>query len=131
MPASAMARLKGARILVAEDNEFNQDLVAELLEQGGMVVSLCENGHEALEQLAKEHFDIVLMDVQMPVMDGYEATRQIRATPELAGQCVIAVTASAMAEDKRRCLEAGMDDVETKPMDADHLYQTMAKWLPK
>ena len=131
LPASAMARLKGARILVAEDNEFNQDLVAELLEQGGMVVSLCENGHEALEQLAKEHFDIVLMDVQMPVMDGYEATRQIRATPELAGQCVIAVTASAMAEDKRRCLEAGMDDVETKPIDADHLYQTLAKWLPE
>jgi two-component system sensor histidine kinase/response regulator len=63
-------------------------------------------------------------------MDGYEATRQIRATPALAGQCVIAMTANAMAEDRERCLESGMDDFVTKPIDADHLYQTLAKWLP-
>jgi PAS domain S-box-containing protein len=131
LPASAMARLKGARILVVEDNEFNQDLIEELLEQWGAVVRLCGNGREALEQLAKERFDIVLMDVQMPVMDGYETTHQIRATPALAGQCVIAMTANAMATDRERCLEAGMDDFETKPINADHLYQTLLKWLPE
>jgi PAS domain S-box-containing protein len=129
--ASAMVRLKGARILVVEDNEFNQDLIEELLEEWGAVVQLCGNGREALEQLAKESYDIVLMDVQMPVMDGYEATHQIRATPELAGQCVIAMTANAMAADRERCIEAGMDDFQTKPINADHLCQTLVKWLPE
>jgi two-component system sensor histidine kinase/response regulator len=70
------------------------------------------------------------MDVQMPVMDGYEATRQIRATPALAGQCVIAMTANVMAEDRMRCLKAGMDDFLTKPIYEAILYQTLAKWLP-
>jgi two-component system sensor histidine kinase/response regulator len=129
-PASMLSKLKGARILVVEDNEFNQDLIEELLTQCGVVVRLCGNGREALEQLANEHFDIVLMDVQMPVMDGYEASRRIRATPALANQCIIAMTANAMAEDKRRCVEAGMDDFETKPIDADHLYQKLVKWMP-
>ena len=127
----ACARLRGARILVTEDNWFNQQVIAELLQQCGVVVRLCGNGREALEQLAKEPFDIVLMDVQMPVMDGYEATRQIRATPALAGQRVIAMTANAMVEDRARCLEAGMDDFETKPIDPDHFYLTLARWLPE
>jgi signal transduction histidine kinase/CheY-like chemotaxis protein/HPt (histidine-containing phosphotransfer) domain-containing protein len=129
-PANMLSRLKGLRVLVVEDNDFNQDLIAELLEQCGVIVTLCGNGREALGQLTNEHFDIVLMDMQMPIMDGYEATRRIRATPALANQCIIAMTANAMAEDKRRCLEAGMDDFETKPIDADHLYQTLVKWLP-
>jgi PAS domain S-box-containing protein len=128
--ANMLSRLKGIRILVVEDNEFNQDLIEELLEQCGVVVRLCGNGQEALELLANERFDIVLMDVQMPVMDGFEATRRIRATPALASQCIIAMTANAMAEDRRRCVDAGMDDFETKPIDADHLYQTLVKWLP-
>jgi two-component system sensor histidine kinase/response regulator len=131
LPDSVMARLKGTCILVAEDNEFNQDLIEELLGQCGVEVRLCGNGLEALEQLSKKRFDIVLMDVQMPVMDGYEATRQIRATPELADLCVIAMTANAMVADRERCLEAGMNDFETKPIDADHLYQTLVKWLPE
>ena len=125
-----MARLTGARILVVEDNDFNQEVVAELLEQCGAVVTLCGNGREALETLAKDRFDVVLMDVQMPIMDGYEATREIRATPALAGQCVIAMTANAMAEDRQRCIDAGMDDFETKPIDAVRLYNTLVKWLP-
>ncbi len=127
---AARARLAGARILVAEDNEFNQQVIEELLEQCGAVVMLCGDGREALEQLAKERFDIVLMDVQMPVMDGLEATRRIRATPGLAGQRVIAMTANVTVEDRARCLEAGMDDFETKPIDPAHLYLTLAKWLP-
>jgi len=73
----------------------------------------------------------VLMDVQMPVMDGYEATRRIRTMPGLANQPIIAMTANAMAEDERRCKEAGMNDFETKPIDQGHLYQTLIKWLPK
>jgi two-component system sensor histidine kinase/response regulator len=118
------------RTLVVEDNEFNQDLIKELLEQRGVEVTLCGNGREAIEELSKAHYDIVLMDIQMPIMDGYEATRQIRATPALAGQCVIAMTASAMVEDSKRCIQAGMSDFVSKPIDADHLYQTLAKWLP-
>jgi two-component system sensor histidine kinase/response regulator len=66
----------------------------------------------------------------MPIMDGYEATREIRATPALAGQCIIAMTANAMAEDRQLCFNAGMDDFETKPVDPTHLYQTLSKWLP-
>jgi signal transduction histidine kinase/CheY-like chemotaxis protein/HPt (histidine-containing phosphotransfer) domain-containing protein len=129
-PASMLSRLKGAHILVVEDNEFNQDLIKELLEQWGVVVRLCGNGLEALDQLTNKHFDIVLMDMQMPVMDGYEATRRIRATPALANQCIIAMTANAMASDKVRCLDAGMDDFETKPINTDHFYQMLVKWFP-
>jgi two-component system sensor histidine kinase/response regulator len=129
-PSSDFGHLKGARILVAEDNDFNQQVIAELLEQCGAVVTLCGNGREALEKLAKDRFDVVLMDVQMPIMDGYEATREIRATPALAGQCIIAMTANAMAEDRQRCIDAGMDDFETKPIDAVRLYKTLVKWLP-
>jgi CheY-like chemotaxis protein len=129
--ATMLATLKGTRILVAEDNEFNQDLIKEILEQWGIVVTLCENGWEAVMILAKKPFDIVLMDLQMPVMDGYEATRRIRTMPGLANQRIIAMTANAMAEDERRCKEAGMDDFETKPIDRGHLYQTLIKWLPK
>jgi len=128
--AAARARLAGVRILVAEDNDFNQQVIEELLERCGAVVTLCGNGQEALEQLDKNRFDLVLMDVQMPVMDGFEATRHIRARPELAGQIVIAMTANAMTEDRERCLEAGMDDFETKPVDAERLYLLLAKWLP-
>jgi two-component system sensor histidine kinase/response regulator len=131
LSASVIERLKGARALIVEDNEFNQDLIEELLEQYGMLVTLCANGLEAIEELSKAHYDIVLMDIQMPVMDGYEATRQIRATPALADVCVIAMTANAMVEDSERCIQAGMNDFVPKPIDVDHLYQTLAKWLPK
>jgi signal transduction histidine kinase/CheY-like chemotaxis protein len=129
LSASVMERLKGARVLVVEDNEFNQDLIKELLEQRGVEATLCGNGREAIEELSKAHYDIVLMDIQMPVMDGYEATRQIRATPALAGQCVIAMTANAMVEDSERCIQAGMNDFVSKPIDEAHLYQTLAKWM--
>jgi signal transduction histidine kinase/FixJ family two-component response regulator len=130
LSASEIERLKGMRTLVVEDNEFNQDLIKELLEQRGVEVTLCGNGREAIEELSKAHYDIVLMDIQMPIMDGYEATRQIRATPALAGQCVIAMTANAMVEDYERCIQAGMNDFVSKPIDVDHFYQTLAKWLP-
>jgi CheY-like chemotaxis protein/HPt (histidine-containing phosphotransfer) domain-containing protein len=124
-------RLKGTRVLVAEDNEFNQDVIREVLEQCGVVVTLCNNGSEALQCLATWSYDIVLMDIQMPIMDGYEATRLIRATPSLADQCIIAMTANVMALDQQRCFEAGMNDFVSKPIDSNFLYQTLIKWLPE
>jgi len=128
--AAARARLAGARILVAEDNAFNQLVIRKLITRCGATATVCSNGREAIEALMREPFDLVLMDVQMPELDGYEATRRIRATPALAGQRIIAMTANAMVEDRRRCVEAGMDDFETKPIDPDRLYLTLAKWLP-
>ena len=128
--AAARARLAGARILVAEDNAFNQLVIRKLITRCGATATVCSNGREAIDALMREPFDLVLMDVQMPELDGYEATRRIRATPALAGQRIIAMTANAMVEDRRRCVEAGMDDFETKPIDPDRLYLTLAKWLP-
>jgi len=129
--AAARARLKGVNILVAEDNPFNQQVAAELLEETGAKVALADNGREALVLLNQERFDIVLMDVQMPEMDGYEATRKIRENPRLAGQKVIAMTANAMAEDRERCLASGMDDFITKPIEPDQMVLMLAKWLPE
>ena len=128
--AAARARLSGTRILVAEDNSFNQVVIRQLLMKCGATPTLCTNGREALEALERTPHDLVLMDVQMPEMDGYEATRRIRATPALAGHRVIAMTANAMAEDRRRCIEAGMDDFVPKPIDPDQMYLTLARWLP-
>ena len=128
--AAARARLQGVRILVVEDDAFNQQIIEALLQQSGAWAQVCENGHKALAYLEQAQFDWVLLDVQMPVTDGYEATRQIRANPALAGQRVIAMTGNAMASARERCFAAGMDDFETKPIDPDHLYLTLAKWLP-
>ncbi|MFI4889466.1 MAG: ATP-binding protein [Steroidobacterales bacterium] len=122
--------LKGARVLVVEDNEFNQQLIAEVLEQVGVTVALAATGQDALRQLAgNARFDAVLMDVQMPDMDGYEATRAIRMMPELENLVVIAITANATNEDRTRCLEAGMTDFQPKPIDPPSLYRTLARWL--
>ena len=126
---AAKALLSGARILVAEDNGFNQVVIRKLLTKCGASVVLCSNGREAIDALAGAPFDIVLMDVQMPEMDGLEATRRIRATPALAGSHIVAMTANATADDRERCAEAGMDDFETKPIDPDRMYLTLAKWL--
>ena len=126
----ARNRLAGARILVAEDNPFNQVVIRKLLARAGVVVTMCDNGRLALDALEQAPFDLVLMDVQMPEMDGYAATRRIRATPALRDLRIIAMTANAMAEDRRLCAEAGMNDFETKPIDPDRLYVTLAKWLP-
>lgn len=128
---SARARLRGANILLAEDNPFIQQVAAELLEEVGAKVAVVDNGREALALLNKERFDIVLMDVLMPEMDGYEATRKIRATPRLAGQKVIAMTANAMAEDRERSLASGMDDFITKPIDPDLMVLVLARWIPE
>ena len=118
----------GLRVLVAEDNAFNQIVTTAMLENVGAVVRVASDGLEALALLRSEAFDCVLMDVQMPLMDGLEATRQIRADPALARTRVIAMTANAWDEDRDQCLAAGMDDFVTKPVDPQVLYRTVMRW---
>ncbi|WP_375540427.1 PAS domain S-box protein [Rugamonas apoptosis] len=129
--ATVMHSLKDARILLVEDNSFNQQIALEMLEDAGSSVCLANNGAEALELLRQAAFDCVLMDVQMPLMDGLEATRQIRADPRLADTRVLAMTATATSEDRERCINAGMDDFISKPIQPDLMYQTIASWLPE
>ena len=125
----AIAQLRGARVLLVEDNELNQELALELLSNNGIIASLAENGEEALMILAEESFDGVLMDCQMPVMDGYSATRLIRQHPEWGDVPVLAMTANAMAGDREKALEAGMNDHIAKPINVREMFTTMARWI--
>ena len=127
---AAMAVLNGARILLAEDNPFNQQVAREFLEDGGATVCVAKSGQEALDLLRRESFDCVLMDIQMPGMDGLEATRLIRADSAIAGARIIAMTANASGGDRERCLAAGMDDFIGKPFKLNNFYTILAKWLP-
>ena len=127
--ADAVDRLRGARILLVEDNEINQELALELLSSNGLSVQVANNGQEALDLLAKETFDGVLMDCQMPVMDGYTATRRIRELAQHKDLPVLAMTANAMAGDRETALEAGMNDHIAKPINVRALFATMAKWI--
>ncbi|WP_242470084.1 response regulator [Allochromatium vinosum] len=128
--SEAIAGLRGAHVLLVEDNELNQELALELLVSNGLSVEIAANGQEALERLAGEsRFDGVLMDCQMPVMDGYSATRAIRARPELAGLPVIAMTANVMSGDREKALAAGMNDHIGKPINVREMFATMAKWI--
>jgi signal transduction histidine kinase/CheY-like chemotaxis protein len=129
-PAADELPRPGLRILVAEDNPFNQLVATAMLENIGATVRVAEHGGEALDLLRAEHFDCVLMDVQMPGMDGLEATRRIRADPALAHTRVIAMTANAWDEDRRQCMAAGMDDFVTKPVDPQVLYRAVMRWCP-
>jgi two-component system sensor histidine kinase/response regulator len=118
----------GARVLVAEDNSINQQVIRELLEALGLEVELVDNGIAAVAAVAQGDFDLVLMDVQMPDMDGYEATRRIRAAG-LRHLPVIALTAHALVGDRESSLAAGMDDHLVKPIDPDKLLATLSRWL--
>ncbi len=122
--------LEGARILLVEDNEINAELAVEILSDAGVRVSVARNGKEALDSLAVGHFDAVLMDCQMPVMDGYTATRALRQEKSLQDLPVIAMTANAMTGDREAALAAGMNDHITKPVVIDEMYATLARWLP-
>jgi PAS domain S-box-containing protein len=125
------ASLTDTRILLVEDNYINQEVARTLLEREGATVVTAGNGREALERLALEDtaFDAVLMDVQMPEMDGYEASRAIRVQPRFASLPIIAMTANAMTGDREKCLDAGMNDHIPKPFDPAHLYATLAHCL--
>jgi len=123
------AVLGGARVLLVEDNEFNQQVAGELLRSVGIEVTVAGNGAEALRMLKAASFDAVLMDVQMPVMDGYQATRLIRCQPDFTGLPIIALTAHALETDRRRCLESGMNDFVSKPFEPRELYSVLGKWI--
>jgi PAS domain S-box-containing protein len=127
----AGAALAGLALLLVEDNVFSQQVGRELLEAAGASVTVAGNGREALELMRRQRFDGVLMDVQMPVMDGYEATRQIRSDPQLRDVTVIAMTANAGVEDRARCMAAGMSEFITKPVAPGQLYATLARCLAR
>jgi PAS domain S-box-containing protein len=126
---SAIKGLHGSKILLVEDNEINQELVLELLLMNGLEVKTATDGKEALSLLACEDFDGVLMDIQMPVMDGYEATRKIREQDCFKELPIIAMTANAMASDREKVLAVGMNDHIAKPINPDSMFFIMAKWI--
>ncbi len=121
--------LDGIRVLLVEDNPVNQDVAGEILRQAGLTVDVAGNGREALDRLDAQPYDAVLMDVQMPVMDGFEATRRLRADPRFPRLPVIAMTASVLPEDQARCKAAGMNDFLAKPVDVTALFATLARWV--
>jgi len=128
-PGEHRARLRGARVLVVEDNELNQQVAREILEEAEVSVDLACHGEQGLAMLQANAYDLVLMDMQMPVMDGLEATRRLRADPVLSHLPVIAMTANALLADRQRCLDAGMSDHIAKPIVPEQLWNTLERWL--
>ncbi len=126
---NAINSLKGAHILLVEDNETNQELAIELLTLNGLTVEVANNGQEALDRLAEVSFDGVLMDCQMPVMDGYTATQRIRENPAFSDLPILAMTANAMAGDKEKAIDSGMNDHISKPINPNNMFACMAKWI--
>jgi signal transduction histidine kinase/CheY-like chemotaxis protein/HPt (histidine-containing phosphotransfer) domain-containing protein len=121
--------LAGKHVLLVEDNRLNQEVALQFLHRAGISATVANDGADGLEKLEHERFDAVLMDCQMPVMDGYEATRRLRADRRFTDLPVLAMTANALVGDRERCLEAGMSDYLTKPLVAADFYRMLAQWL--
>jgi two-component system sensor histidine kinase/response regulator len=133
-PAEAAAREalqghRGARVLLVEDNEINQQIARELLVEAGLEVVVAADGREAVEAVRREPFALVLMDMHMPHLDGPDATRAIRALPGLDQLPIVAMTANVLPADRQRCADAGMDDFLSKPIEPTQLHETVARWL--
>jgi PAS domain S-box-containing protein len=128
-PSFDIDRLRGARVLLVEDNEINQEVAIGQLEDAEVFVDLAENGEVALSMAKDNDYDVVLMDMQMPVMDGIEATRILRANRRYETLPIIAMTANAMASDRELCLEAGMNDHIAKPIDPEQLFGVLLRWI--
>jgi signal transduction histidine kinase/DNA-binding response OmpR family regulator/HPt (histidine-containing phosphotransfer) domain-containing protein len=128
-PDVDLDQLRGARVLLVEDNELNQEVAMGLLETANMSIDLAENGEVAVRMINEKDYDLVLMDMQMPVMDGVAATRAIRSNPRFLSLPIIAMTANAMESDREICIKAGMNDHVAKPIDPDHLFATLKRWI--
>jgi CheY-like chemotaxis protein len=124
-----LAAIRGARVLLVEDNDINQQVARELLEDAGLVVEVADNGQIALDMVRRSFYDLVFMDMQMPVMDGITATREIRKLEWLGRLPIVAMTANAMEQDRRKCIEAGMNDAVIKPIDPQDLWDTLLRWV--
>ena len=129
LPDYTDLRWPGVPVLLVDDNELNQELACELLQQAGFAVTIAENGQVALDLLPTQNFACVLMDIQMPVMDGYTASRAIRDEPRYADLPVIAMTADALERDYQRAIDAGMNDYISKPIDIEKMFKTLQKWI--
>ncbi|MDR6153355.1 two-component system sensor histidine kinase/response regulator [Acidovorax delafieldii] len=127
--AAHLSAIAGARVLLVDDNDLNQQVGAELLSGAGLVVDVAQNGQVALDMLVQTPYDLVLMDMQMPVMDGLTATRHLRQNPAWAQLPVLAMTANAMSRDRDLCLEAGMNGHLAKPIDPDELFAALLQWI--
>jgi len=126
---SRLAPIRGARILLVEDNDINQQVVRELLEDAGLVVDVAEDGEVALAMVGNRAYDLVFMDMQMPVMDGLTATRAIRKLGRLEHLPIVAMTANAMEQDRQRCLQAGMNDALINPLDPEKIWGVLLQWI--
>ena len=124
-----MAAIKGARILLVEDNDINQLVACDMLRDAGFVVDVADNGQIALDRIAQASYDLVLMDMQMPVMDGITATRAIRRMEVHRSLPIIAVTANVMPQDRQRCMDAGMNDFLAKPIEPPAMWAMLGKWI--
>jgi CheY-like chemotaxis protein len=118
-----------ARILLIEDNEMNRDMLSRRLERKGYTVSIAVDGQEGVNKACAEKPDLILMDMSLPVIDGWEATRRVKAAPETKHIPVIALTAHAMASDEQKAREAGCDDFDTKPIDLARLLEKMGRFI--
>lgn len=121
--------LAGKKLLLVEDNEINQEIAVSLLRKQGLEMDCVEDGAKALERLKTHDYDAILMDCQMPVMDGYETTREIRKNPQYRSLPILAMTANVTSEDRRKILECGMDDLIAKPIDVKNMYKILERWL--
>ncbi|MEN9658795.1 MAG: hypothetical protein RL571_2260 [Pseudomonadota bacterium] len=124
-----LSSIQGARILLVEDNDLNQQVAIDLLQDAGFIVDLAENGQQALQKIQQISYDLILMDMQMPVMDGVEATKQIRLWPQYADLPIVAMTANAMKIDQERCFAAGMNDHVPKPIEPNELWSALLRWI--
>ena len=124
-----LSRLRGARVLLVEDNELNREVALGLLSDANLAIDVAENGQVAVQMTAENKYDLVLMDMQMPVMDGIAATRAIRTNPKLRTLPIIAMTANVMAHDIEQCVESGMNDHVAKPIDPDALFSALLRWI--
>ena len=128
-PAVELGQVRGARVLLVEDNELNREVALGLLEDAHLAIDTAENGQIAVQMVAEHNYDLVLMDMQMPVMDGLAATRAIRLKPEFHSLPIIAMTANVMESDREKCTEAGMNDHLAKPIDPDALFRALLRWI--